>query len=451
MRIALVDGSPKVTLYPLPLLKLGAWRKSMGDDCELFSCQLPAAGDFDEIWITTRFTYDIPFAVGMVREAKKRAKRVWVGGISATLLPEHFEREGVEVHGGLLPEAEEFAPDYSLLDEIPKYSISHTSRGCVRRCKFCMVHRLEPEFYHRPDWERDLYPTAKKLLFYDNNWTAKKRADQEEDVAKLQQLVKNGQITTIDFNQGMDASLMTEDLADLMQGLPIKPIRFAFDGMYQDGHYQRAVEMMAARGFRSFMTYVLYNFRDTPQDFYYRLRESVRLTEELSAERDSFPMRYQPILEADQGREFVGKHWTGKKKKGFMSILSSQSMSGQISAHGAVVVKSFPMRYQPILDVDSRRDYVGEHWTDEGKRNFRVMLSSHSGSQAGGGLVCALGGGEGMTPMQEFEYWFGKDADEFDRLLSYPKVRELMRRKKGALRMLRARAAQSMQSLAHKV
>jgi len=93
VRIALVDGSPKksVTLYPLPLLKIGAWRQSLGDECRLFSSQLPGPGDFDEIWITTRFTYDVPFAAAMVREARSRAAVVKVGGISATLLPEHFE------------------------------------------------------------------------------------------------------------------------------------------------------------------------------------------------------------------------------------------------------------------------------------------------------------------------------------------------------------------------
>jgi len=380
-----VDGSPKSTLYPLPLLKLGAWCRDRGDDCRLFRGKLPAAGKYDEIWITTRFTYDIPYAAGMVREAKKRTDRVWVGGIAASLLPEHFEREEVEVHKGLLPEAEHFAPDYSLLGEVPKYSISHTSRGCVRKCKFCMVTRLEPEFTHRPDWERDLHPAARKVLFYDNNWLAKQMADLESDVSKLRALVAAGRINEIDFNQGLDCRLMTEEKANMLSGLPIKPIRFAFDGMQEDGHYQRAVEMMAARGFRDFMAYVLYNFMDTPRDFYYRLRESVRLTQELTVDAKSFPMRYQPILEADVGRQFIGKHWTLAKLRAFMGLRAVHSWSGQISCHG---------------------------------------------------------GSEGYSPLEEFEYWFGRDAEEFERMLSYPKIRELAARKKGALRMRRAIGAE---------
>ena len=376
MRIALVNSMPHGKIYPLALLKIGAWRKSLGDTCELFDDRLPKAGEFDEIWITTVFTFDIPHAVGMVREAKNRAGRVLVGGVSATLLPEKFEDEGVEVHRGLIPDAEAFSPDYSLLGFAPEYSISHTSRGCVRRCGFCMVHRLEPEFGNRRDWVRDIHQDTKKVLFFDNNWLAKDIEDVKQDVSTMRALVDAGRITSIDFNQGLDARLMTEELADLLEGVPIKPVRFAFDGMQEDGHYQRAVRMMAARGFHNFMSYVLYNFKDTPEDFYYRLRESVMLACELGVSVGSFPMRFQPILDIDKGRDYVGKHWADAKKKGFMTILQRQS----------------------------------------------------------------IGGGVTFNIPSEFEYWFGKDADEFNRLLSYPKLRQLIERKKGALRIERARA-----------
>ncbi len=175
MRIALVDTTPRATLYPLPLLKIGAWRKAEGDECVLFRDCLPAADDYESIWLTTCFTFDIPHALGMAIEAKKRARLVRVGGISATLMPQRFERHGLNVHQGLVPEAEGMPPDYSLLGIAPTYSITHTSRGCSRRCGFCMVSTLEPLFQERRAWECDLHPAAKKIMFYDNNWLAKKR------------------------------------------------------------------------------------------------------------------------------------------------------------------------------------------------------------------------------------------------------------------------------------
>ena len=378
MRIALIDTAKKPTHYPVALLKIGAWRRSLGDKCQLYTNRLPKGAD--EIWLSTVFTFDIPHALGIVREAKKRAPVVRVGGVAATLLPEHFEKEGVEVHLGLIPEAEQFSPDYSLLPEPPEYSIAHTSRGCIRKCKFCMVSKLEPDFHNR-EWVGDLAPGARLIRFYDNNWLAKSVEDLAHDVELIRGLVGAGQITSVDFNQALDCRLLTEEKADLLKDISIRPVRFSFDGMQEDGHYQRAVRMMVERGCRDIMVFMLYNFMDTPRDFYYRLKESIGLRDELGISLYSFPMRYQPILEVDAARQYVGKHWTKGKLAGFMSIYALHSWSGQISMHGS----------------------------------------------------------KNMSGIEEFEYWFGKDADEFDRLLSYPKIRELARRKKGALRMARAK------------
>jgi hypothetical protein len=186
----------------------------------------------------------------------------------------------------------------------------------------------------------------------------------------------------MDFNQGLDARLVTDEVADLLAGLPIRPIRFAFDGMHEDGHYQTAIRRMAKRGFTSFMSYVLYNFMDTPEDFYYRLKESVKLSAELHIAVDSFPMRYQPILEINEQRNYVGKHWTLAARRGFKAILGCYSgPAGTVTAHA--------------------------HNT--------------------------------MPPLDEFCYWFGNDADEFVKLINYPKIKQLSDRKKGDLRMIRTR------------
>lgn len=382
MRIALIDSTPRAKFYPLALLKIGAWRKSLGDDCKIFNDRLPKAGEYDEIWITTTFTYDIPHALGILKAAKERASRVIVGGISATLLPDLFRKEGVQVHIGLLPEAEKYSPDYSLLEKKPKYSIAHTSRGCLRKCGFCMVHKLEPKFINRSGWEQDISPLTNKVLFYDNNWLAKRPDDLKRDIVILKRLIKGGKIKTIDFNQGLDARLMTENIADFLKGLPIDPVRFAFDNMQEDGYYQRAVRMMAKKGFGSFMTYVLYNYKDTPEDFYYRLRETVKLNMETVKDIGSFPMRYQPIMRIDLKREYVGRNWTLQKRNGFPAIRGWHSPDGTVSPKGGGIFKS---------------------------------------------------------AMEEFEYWFGKDEKEFVKLISYPKLRQLLKRKAGALRMARAK------------
>lgn len=370
MRIALIDTTKRPSVYPVALLKIGAWRRAEGDECSLFINSLPA--EADEIWVSTCFTYDIPHALGIIKEATNRAGVVRVGGVAATLMPEYFERLGVVVHRGLVPEAEQSRPDYRLLSRLPKYSVTHTSRGCIRKCKFCMVPRLEPEFIGR-DWLGDLHPEAKQILFYDNNWLAKDYQDLCQDVDQIRGLVQAGRIKQIDFNQALDCRLLTEEKADLLEGLPLFPVRFAFDGMQEDGYYQDAIRMMVARGFTFFISYVLYNFTDTPQDFYYRLRTSIELQEELGVHKvSSYPMRYQPILTLDRGH--VGKHWSMRKRQGFKIIKSAHT-------------------------------------------GYRDLVSPNS--------------------IEEFEYFYGASADEFDHLLAYPKLRQLMRCKKGAIRMER--------------
>ena len=122
------------------------------------------------------------------------------------------------------------------------------------------------------------------------------------------------------------------------------------------------------------MTYVLYNYKDSPEDFYYRLRESVRLKIETGIEVDSFPMRYQPIMEIDPQRRYVGEKWTLKKRNAFSVIRSFHSFHGEVSMHGG-----------PSFD----------------------------------------------SSMGEFEYWFGKDEKEFIKLLDYPDLRRFCKRKVG--------------------
>jgi hypothetical protein len=380
MRIALIDSRATRDLYPLGLLKLGAWRKRLGDKCKLFAREIPARGRFDEIWISTLFTFEIPEAVRLVQAAKKSGARVVVGGIAASLMPAPFKRAGAIVRAGLIPEAELETPDYSLLPEPPEIVISHTSRGCIRKCGFCMVKNLEPEYKNRPDWPRDIPAGAKKIIFFDNNWLAKPIEAIRADVVEIKKLQARG-VRKIEFNQALDCRLLTDELADLVAELPHDPIRFAFDGPQEDGHFQRAIERIARRKKQTIMNYVLYNFKDSPGDFYYRIREIAKLEEKFKCHIVAFPMRYQPILSADPNREYVGEKWTPRERAGAMMI-----------------------------------------------------LSTHSGGRG----TFSFTGGEGRSPVEEFEYWLGKTPAEFLRLINYPKLRRLLQLRLGRLRILRA-------------
>jgi hypothetical protein len=372
MRIALVNSNRKTKLYPIALLKLGAWLKSQNIVCKLFNNELPKVGEYDEIWITTVFTFDMFYVKAMIEASKKMAKKVKVGGISASLMPDFYRRLGVDVHVGLHMEAEKSIPDYSLLGFKPEYSIVYTSRGCVRKCKFCMVPKLEPVFTEK-EWELEISSESKKVLFYDNNWLAKEKKFLYNDIAKLHRLVDEKRISSIDFNQGLDCRLMTEEIADRLQGLPISPVRFAFDGIQEDGFFQKAVKMMVDRNFHSFTNYILYNFKDSPQDFYYRLRETALLNE---------------------------------------------------CCNGAIV-RGFPMRYQPINSAKEERDFVGKKWTQREVANVIKIMGAHSGPA----------GTFSPGTMIEFKYWFGASELEFLSILNYPKLGKFLKKKTAYLRL----------------
>lgn len=372
MNIALIDSNPKAVRYNVGLLKIASFLKSVGNTCDLYQNKVPTT-EYDDTWISTIFTFNIPHAIKLAKEAEKVSGNVIVGGIAATLMPNEFS--DFDVYGGLFDAAESCAPDYSLLKKVPRYSITTTSRGCIRKCKFCMVSRVEPEFLDRPNWPKDIHRASKEIIFYDNNFLAKPKDLLLRDIEALHRICASGRINVVDFNQALDCRLLTKEHANLFVGIPLRPVRFAFDNMSEDGYLQRAVEIMASVGYKKFVIYTLWNYLDTPQELYYRMKETHRLAQELDVQVVSFPMRYQPILQIDESREYVGENWTEHQKKAFSSsFMYLGGIHGQISLFG--------------------------------KKN-------------------------GLSPVQNFEFWFGRTADEFADILSQDRAREHWKFKQG--------------------
>ena len=95
----------------------------------------------------------------------------------------------------------------------------------------------------------------------------------------------------VDFNQGVDARLFTEEKARLLATIAIKPLRIAFDDIKTRPAYERAIRWSVKAGIKDFSNYLLYNFRDEPIDLYRRLLINVLLCDELNVNIYSFPMK----------------------------------------------------------------------------------------------------------------------------------------------------------------
>ncbi len=129
----------------------------------------------------------------------------------------------------------------------------------------------------------------------------------------------------IDFNQGVDARLVTEDKMMKLAELNIRPLRIAFDHIGMEDIYKRAVRLASKSGIKNLSNYLLYNYEDNPDELYERMKINVELCDELGVAIYSFPMKYHPIDDPDyfQNRDYIGKHWNRKFIRAIQAVLNA--------------------------------------------------------------------------------------------------------------------------------
>ena len=401
---------------------------------------------FDIICVTTLFTFYWKETVATINNAKgflKKNGKILVGGISASLLSKQLEKEtGITPQVGLLNKAgmlnadsnviiDELPLDYSILEEIDyQYPASNAyfaymTRGCPNHCSFCAVPKLEPEYCHyislksRLECADSIYGVQKDLLLMDNNvfasdcfnkiineikecgfekgatyipsneydtayknvvapkkeqrniraytkkivqiydLIAEKLTDDEEKAGQFYALRNKSNLLFavyakpkdikafdeiarplyekyfkrakrtryIDFNQGVDARLVTDEKMSKLSEINIRPLRIAFDHytpkMVEE--YVQAIELAAKYKINDLSNYLLYNFMDKPEDLYERMKINVELCEKLGVTIYSFPMKYHPIDDPDffHNRDYIGKHWNRKFIRAIQAVLNA--------------------------------------------------------------------------------------------------------------------------------
>jgi hypothetical protein len=332
---------------PLGLMKLSRFHKNRGDEVKFVSgCDksiLPNLNFFDlqanwdRVYITTLFTFHFNNTVETVKFYAEAVggtlSKIFVGGIMATLMEKEIYRAtNVRPIKGILHSPSQIdldgnedidllPPDHDLLD--PKiYAVkdtyyAYTTRGCINKCGWCGVPSIEPTYEDYIDIKptiislRDRYDDKPVLKLMDNNVLASKHLGKiVDDLLTLG--YGRGQFTqskpkrtrVIDFNQGLDASFVTEKRIKLLSQLNIRPMRIAFDRLQEKGQYIEALEIAHEYGVPEFSNYMLFNFKDTPRDLYERLMINVNLNEKwskgkLSGKIYSYPMRYAPIKDTN--------------------------------------------------------------------------------------------------------------------------------------------------------
>ncbi|MCZ7623834.1 MAG: hypothetical protein M5U24_15435 [Candidatus Kuenenia sp.] len=206
-------------------------------------------------------------------------------------------------------------PDYQILNEI-EYDydyglkdayIGYATRGCPKKCPFCAVNKIEPNYVHYLPLKKqvlgieEIYGQKRNLVLMDNNILAstnfEKIIDEIIDLGFYKGAKFNGKLRKVDFNQGTDAHYLTSGKMDLLAKTAIRPLRIAFDYISMKDLYISKIKLARDCGISNLSNYVLYNYVDAPEDFYQRLKINVQLNEELGTKIYSFPMKYIPLTD----------------------------------------------------------------------------------------------------------------------------------------------------------
>ncbi|TVM13723.1 hypothetical protein DPQ33_18175 [Oceanidesulfovibrio indonesiensis] len=361
------------------LMKLSRYHKLLEDDVlYVVGKNKEACFKFwDKVYVTSVFTYDYKHLIDTVKYYSGNLfnfGNMVVGGVAATLLSDKVEKEtGVKVHQGLLNQhdskLEELAksnseyayllkagctidnlpPDYDIVADNTKYSkiidnsfFMYSTKGCPNKCAFCAVRKLEPKYVDyipiKPRIEilRSEVGDRAGLLLLDNNIAASDTFFQiideikDSGYAANEKMVyqKNGRTIYkkrfVDFNQGVDLRLLDEEKMKALATIAIDPLRLAFDDISLADQYIEKTCLAISCGIKRLSNYMLFNFKDKPEDLYKRMEINTQIIKDHQDENVkifSFPMRYSPIDQTN--RSYIGKHWTKREIRAVQLILQA--------------------------------------------------------------------------------------------------------------------------------
>jgi hypothetical protein len=139
----------------------------------------------------------------------------------------------------------------------PQINWGFTTRGCMRNCPWCIVYDKEGGLRVVGDL-LDLWDgRGRNVTLLDNNILGVP----EHFKLICRQARDNG--IKLDFNQGLDARLLTAELAAELASIRHAQYKFAFDRPRDLPHVQRAIDLLAAAGIRQCTWYVLVGFETT--------------------------------------------------------------------------------------------------------------------------------------------------------------------------------------------
>ncbi len=199
----------------LALMKLSAWHKSKNDNVEFATI----FNKYDIIYKSKVFTFTQDDNICY------NAKKIISGG------------SGYKIFNLLQEEIEHICPDYELYN--CEHAYGFLTRGCIRKCSFCIVPIKEGYIKSHADIEEFLNNKKSAILLDNNVLSSEHGLRQIEKIIKLK--------IKIDFNQGLDCRIIAKnkDIAKLLSQVKwLKPLRMALDSDSQIDSLIKAVELL---------------------------------------------------------------------------------------------------------------------------------------------------------------------------------------------------------------
>ena len=250
--------------YPnLPLMKISAWHKEQGDNVEFV---LPLK-HYDKIYVSKVFGNEYSELSNICLQADE----IVFGGTGFAITVENGKEVYHKDRDKNLPyEIEHIYPDYELYGELTKdTAYGFLTRGCPNNCDFCIVSKKEGRCSQKVADLSEFWRGQKYIELLDPNILAcKERLDLLKQLADSQ--------AWVNFNQGLDARFLTEEVAVALKGVKKKMVHFAFDYMKNEKAVLRGLEtykkVMQTSDNRE-VVYILTNYNTTIEEDLYRVQK----------------------------------------------------------------------------------------------------------------------------------------------------------------------------------
>lgn len=229
--------------YPnLALMKISAYHKQSGDAVEWYN----SFDSYDRLYMAKvfNFTPDYNYIISNVSDIVK-------GGT------------GYDIHSKLPEEIDRLQPDFSIYPGIDaRTSYGFLTRGCPNHCKWCVVPHKEGNIKPYMDIDEvTLNGKRPYAILLDNNALAC-----DYGINQIEKIVSRKY--HVDFNQALDARLVTPEIAKLLAKVKwIKRIRFGCDTAKQVNDCLRAIQLVRSYGYTGeFLLYCI--IIDFEESFY---------------------------------------------------------------------------------------------------------------------------------------------------------------------------------------